>query len=90
MIDRWSSGWGARAAKKELARLERQIAKLEQREAQLHEQLATHATDYEKVSTLDAELRAVRAERAQTEESWLELADRRRRHRDPLIVRTGP
>ena len=66
----------ARAAKKELARLERQIGKLEQREAQLHDQLAGHATDYEKVTVLDAELRAVQAERARTEEEWLELADR--------------
>jgi chromosome segregation ATPase len=74
-----STGAGAadqRAAKKELARLERQIAKLDQREAQLHEQMATHATDYEKVSTLDAELRGVLAERSGAEEAWLELADR--------------
>jgi ATP-binding cassette subfamily F protein uup len=66
----------ARAAKKELARLERQVSKLEQREAELHEQLAGHATDYEKVSTLDAELRRVQSERAAVEEQWLELADR--------------
>jgi ATP-binding cassette subfamily F protein uup len=74
-----STGAGAadqRAAKKELARLERQIAKLDQREAQLHEQMATHATDYEKVSNLDAELRGVLAERSGAEEAWLELADR--------------
>ncbi|MDT5026548.1 MAG: transport system ATP-binding/permease protein [Micromonosporaceae bacterium] len=74
-----TTGAGAadqRAAKKELARLERQIAKLDQREAQLHEQMATHATDYEKVSTLDAELRGVLAERSGAEEAWLELADR--------------
>jgi len=65
----------ARAAKKELARLERQLHKLEQREAELHEQLVTHATDYEKVSTLDAALREVQAERARVEEEWLTLAD---------------
>ncbi len=65
-----------RAAKKELSRLERQIAKLDQREAALHEQMATHATDYEKVSTLDAELREVLAERASVEHTWLELAER--------------
>ena len=64
-----------RAAKKELARLERQIARLDQQEAQLHGQLATHATDYEKVSTLDAQLRGVQAERTGAEEAWLELAD---------------
>ncbi|NJC69414.1 ABC-F family ATP-binding cassette domain-containing protein [Planosporangium thailandense] len=65
-----------RAAKKELARLERLVGKLEQREASLHEQLATHATDYEKVAALDAELRELQAERAATEEAWLELAER--------------
>jgi hypothetical protein len=65
-----------RADKKELARLERQLRKLEQREAGLHEQLTTHATDYEKVAALDAELRAVQAERSTAEEAWLELAER--------------
>jgi ABC transport system ATP-binding/permease protein len=65
-----------RAAKKELTRLERLVGKLEEREGRLHEQLATHATDYEKVSALDTELRSVRAERATAEEQWLELAER--------------
>jgi ATPase subunit of ABC transporter with duplicated ATPase domains len=65
-----------RSAKKELTRLERQLDRLEQREAALHEQLAVHATDYEKVATLDADLRAVRAERSETENTWLALAER--------------
>jgi ABC transport system ATP-binding/permease protein len=65
-----------RADKKELARLERLVGKLEEREARLHEQLAAHATDYEKVTTLDAELREVQAERARTEDAWITLADR--------------
>jgi ATPase subunit of ABC transporter with duplicated ATPase domains len=60
---------------RELARLERQLGKLEQREADLHERLAAHATDYEKVTALDAELRAVQLERSATEEAWLELAE---------------
>jgi ATP-binding cassette subfamily F protein uup len=64
-----------RAAKKELARLERQVAKLDERAARLHEELAMHATDYEKVTALDAELRAVEEEKARTEEAWLILAD---------------
>jgi ABC transport system ATP-binding/permease protein len=65
-----------RAAKKELARLERLIAKLEERESSLHDQLAVHATEYEKVAALDAELRAVRAERSAAEDAWLDLSDR--------------
>ncbi|SDY03251.1 ATPase components of ABC transporters with duplicated ATPase domains [Micromonospora pattaloongensis] len=64
-----------RAARKELARLERQIGKLEQKEAGLHEQLAAHATDYGKVAELDAQLRALQAERARAEEEWLLLAE---------------
>jgi ABC transport system ATP-binding/permease protein len=65
-----------REAKKELARLERQVAKLELREARLHEQLAAHAADYERVTALDNEFRSVRAERDAAEEAWLALADR--------------
>ncbi len=64
----------SRSARKELSRLERQIAQLERREAQLHTQLAAHATDFTRVSSLDAELRAARAEREAAEQSWLELA----------------
>jgi len=64
-----------RAANKELARLERVIARLEQREAELTEQLAAHATDYVKLAELDAELRRVRAEREAAETRWLEVAE---------------
>jgi ABC transport system ATP-binding/permease protein len=70
-----SSAAELRSAKKELARLERQAGKLAEREARLHEELAVHATDYEKVTALDAELRAVQAEKAQAEDAWLVLAD---------------
>ncbi|HEX2771805.1 MAG TPA: ABC-F family ATP-binding cassette domain-containing protein [Micromonosporaceae bacterium] len=66
----------ARSARKELGRLERQLGKLEQREAILHDALAEHATDYGTLSELDGQLRAVRAEREQTEHAWLELAER--------------
>ncbi|TDC73129.1 ABC transporter ATP-binding protein [Micromonospora sp. KC606] len=65
----------ARQARKELTRLERQIGKLDQREATLLDQLAAHATDYTKVAELDAQLKEVRAERERTEETWLLLAD---------------
>ncbi|HEX3336735.1 MAG TPA: ABC-F family ATP-binding cassette domain-containing protein [Jatrophihabitans sp.] len=64
-----------RAARKELLRLERRVETLHNREARLHEQLATHATDYAKVAELDAELRTVMAEREAAEEEWLTLAD---------------
>jgi ATP-binding cassette subfamily F protein uup len=62
-------------AKKDLDRLERRIERLGERETELHDLMASHATDHEKLLTLDAELRAVRTEREETEEQWLELAD---------------
>ncbi|MDW5326448.1 ABC-F family ATP-binding cassette domain-containing protein [Plantactinospora sp. KLBMP9567] len=74
-VDGALSGGELRAARKELSRLERQIGKLEQREAALHNQMAEHATDYTRIAELDGQLRAVRAEREQTEEAWLALAE---------------
>ena len=65
----------SRAARKELIRLERQIATLEKREKALHGALATHATDFATVAELDAELRAVMADREAAEEQWLQLSD---------------
>ena len=73
--DRRTNKGDSRAARKELARLERRVAQLETREAALHGELATHATDFEKVAELDEQLRAVVAERAAAEEEWLALAD---------------
>jgi ATP-binding cassette subfamily F protein uup len=64
-----------RAGRKELAKLERSVAKLEQREAALHDEMARSATDYERLADLDAQLKAVRAERAEAEEAWLALAE---------------
>jgi ATP-binding cassette subfamily F protein uup len=60
---------------RELTRVERQIATLERREAALHAELAQHATDYERVSELDAQLRDVVATREAAEHRWLELAE---------------
>ena len=66
----------ARAARKDLARLERQLAKLDERVAKINEGLAEHGHDYERVVELDTQLKAVEAERSETEEAWLELAER--------------
>jgi ABC-type sulfate/molybdate transport systems ATPase subunit len=65
-----------RAARQEFARLERTISRLEQRESALHDELAAHASDYARVTELDAALRQVRAEREAAETQWLELAER--------------
>ncbi|MQA25390.1 MAG: ATP-binding cassette domain-containing protein, partial [Micromonosporaceae bacterium] len=64
-----------RVVKKELARLERHVAKLQRREEELHQLLADHAADYEKVTTLNLELSEVRGERDTAEERWLTLAE---------------
>jgi ATPase subunit of ABC transporter with duplicated ATPase domains len=64
-----------RAARKELARLERQLSKLSAQEEKLHARMAAQATDHEAVLALDTELRALHDERAALEEQWLELAD---------------
>ena len=63
-----------RAAKKELDRLDRQIARAGEREAKLHAELAANATDYEKLTELGAHLSAVEAEKTDLEERWLEVA----------------
>ena len=64
-----------REARKSVARIDKQLAKLAEREAALHEQLAAHATDYEKLAELDAQLKAVVAEKEALEEEWLEAAE---------------
>jgi ATPase subunit of ABC transporter with duplicated ATPase domains len=63
-----------RAAKKELDRLDRQLARAGEREAKLHAELAASATDYAKLTDLGAQLSAVEAEKAELEERWLEVA----------------
>ena len=63
-----------RAARKELQRLERQLDRLSTRETELTAQLAANATDYEKLTTLGADLKAAQAEKADLEERWLALA----------------
>lgn len=65
----------ARAAKKELQKVERQLDKLSTRETTLHKQIAENATDFEKVAGLDAELRELVTERDELEMRWLELAE---------------
>ena len=69
-----SSAAEDRTARKELQRLERQLNRLTVRETELTELLAANATDYEKLTSLGAELRAVQAEKSDLEDRWLALA----------------
>jgi ATP-binding cassette subfamily F protein uup len=64
-----------RTGQKELARLERQIARLAGTEDQLSADLAANATDYARLVDLGEQLRAAQRERAGLEERWLELAE---------------
>ncbi|MEU4322616.1 ABC-F family ATP-binding cassette domain-containing protein [Nocardia fluminea] len=64
-----------RAARKELSKVERSIAKLDEREQKLHKALADAATDPDKLVTLGAELKEVVAEKEAAEERWMELAE---------------
>jgi ABC transport system ATP-binding/permease protein len=68
------SAAGERTARKELQRLERQLARLAARETELTAELAANATDYEKLTSLGAELKATQAEKADLEDRWLTVA----------------
>jgi ATP-binding cassette subfamily F protein uup len=63
-----------RDARKEAARLERALAKLDEREATLHEDMAASATDHGRLRELDAEVRALVDERQALEAAWLEAS----------------
>jgi ABC-type multidrug transport system ATPase subunit len=65
----------SRAARKDMAKLERTMERLARKEAQLHDQMAAAATEHAAVLALDAELRAVTTEREQVEEEWLAAAE---------------
>ncbi|GAA1532613.1 ABC-F family ATP-binding cassette domain-containing protein [Streptomyces albidochromogenes] len=65
----------ARAAQKEMQKIERQLGKLSDKETKLHAQIADNATDFEKVALLDAELRELVAGRDELEMRWMELAE---------------
>jgi ATP-binding cassette subfamily F protein uup len=65
----------SRQAKKDLARLETQIARLDQRLAALHEQMEGAASDYQRLAELQREIELISASRGELERSWLEAAD---------------
>jgi ABC transport system ATP-binding/permease protein len=69
-----SAAAAERAGRKEMQRLERQIERASAREATLTEEMAANATDYEKLTELGDQLRALQAEKSGLEERWLEVA----------------
>jgi len=66
-------GGDSRAAKKELSRVEREIARLDTKGTKLQAEMAEKAADFSAVARLDDELRALQAEKAALEDTWLEL-----------------
>jgi ATP-binding cassette subfamily F protein uup len=60
---------------KELARIENQLGKLDQRIAALHTSMAEAAADHVRVTELNAELGELLARKGSLEEEWLLLAD---------------
>ncbi|SFS55129.1 ABC-F family ATP-binding cassette domain-containing protein [Saccharopolyspora flava] len=69
------SGAEEHAARKELARFERQLDKLAKRESDLHEKLAEAATEPERLAALNSELQSLHQEKDDLETRWMELAD---------------
>ncbi len=69
------TGVDLRAARREITRLERRVERLAAAEAALAEQIAAASADYQQVLGLDAERRELVAEREQSEQQWLELAE---------------
>jgi ABC transport system ATP-binding/permease protein len=65
----------SRTARKELARLERTLARLAERTEALQTEMAAHATDHMKVTALDEELRSIAAQRSAAEDAWLAAAE---------------
>ncbi|MBO3096460.1 ABC-F family ATP-binding cassette domain-containing protein [Cellulomonas dongxiuzhuiae] len=64
-----------RTARKEVQRIERRLQRISALEADLHARMAAQATDHQAVTALDAELRALAAEREELELAWLEAAE---------------
>ena len=66
-----------RDARKAMARVEKQLARVTAREEELHAALVEAASDHERLTELDAQLREVSAEKESLEEEWLEALARR-------------
>ena len=64
-----------RTSRKTMARLDRQLVQLAEREAALSIEMATHSDDYERLAALSADAAALSAEREVLETAWLEAAE---------------
>ncbi|GAA1247521.1 ABC-F family ATP-binding cassette domain-containing protein [Oryzihumus leptocrescens] len=64
-----------REARKEMARVEKQLTRLAEREERIHADMAAQATDHQAVLELNAKLREVVDERESLEMAWLAAAE---------------
>ena len=64
-----------REARKEMARIERALTRLAEREDRVHAQMAKEATDHLAVLRLNGDLRAIVDERDDLEMAWLAAAE---------------
>jgi len=64
-----------RAAKKTIARVEKQLARIADEEERLNALVAAHATDYDKLAEVGQQLSALAAEKEELEMEWLEAAE---------------
>ncbi|GAB7006297.1 ABC-F family ATP-binding cassette domain-containing protein [Nocardioides sp. AN3] len=64
-----------RNARKTVARIDKQLARIAEQEAELNEALEAHVSDYEKLAELGQQLDVLLAEKADLELEWLEAAE---------------
>jgi ABC transport system ATP-binding/permease protein len=64
-----------RSARKTLARVDRQLERIAEREAALNAEIAEHAQDYVRLAELSAQLDELAAEKEELELEWLEAAE---------------
>jgi ATP-binding cassette subfamily F protein uup len=63
-----------REARKTVARLDKQLARITEREQALHAELVEHAADYERLAAVDVQLRELAGQKDSLEEQWLAAA----------------
>jgi ATP-binding cassette subfamily F protein uup len=65
-------GADERAARKAVARLDKQLARLTAREAAITDEMAAHAEDHEKLAALSTEAHELATQKSELEAEWLE------------------
>jgi ATP-binding cassette subfamily F protein uup len=64
-----------RTARKNVARIDKRLARIAERETELNAAVLEHAQDYEKLAEVSAELNALADEKDRLELEWLEAAE---------------